>query len=104
MGDEAAGNAAIKALNGKDSGGRAMTGATRAYRAVFRCTAGCAGDHTIWQPLYRCPTCRSLLQVVHDVDALRDRSAAEWRRLFDDRYKRTAWPYGSGVWGKKEWV
>jgi threonine synthase len=25
-------------------------------------------------------------------------------RLFDDRYKRTAWPYGSGVWGKKEWV
>ena len=25
-------------------------------------------------------------------------------RLFDDRYKRTAWPYGSAVWGKKEWV
>ena len=25
-------------------------------------------------------------------------------RLFDERYKRTAWPYGSGVWGKKEWV
>jgi threonine synthase len=25
-------------------------------------------------------------------------------KLFDDRYKRTAWPYGSGVWGKREWV
>jgi threonine synthase len=25
-------------------------------------------------------------------------------RLFEERYKRTAWPYGSGVWGKKEWV
>jgi threonine synthase len=25
-------------------------------------------------------------------------------RLFDDRYKRTLWPYGSAVWGKKEWV
>ena len=25
-------------------------------------------------------------------------------RLFDERYKRTTWPYGSGVWGKKEWV
>jgi threonine synthase len=25
-------------------------------------------------------------------------------RLFDERYKRTAWPYGSGVWGKREWV
>ena len=25
-------------------------------------------------------------------------------RLFDERYKRTEWPYGSAVWGKKEWV
>jgi threonine synthase len=25
-------------------------------------------------------------------------------KLFDERYKRTTWPYGSGVWGKKEWV
>jgi threonine synthase len=25
-------------------------------------------------------------------------------KLFDERYKRTNWPYGSGVWGKKEWV
>ena len=29
---------------------------------------------------------------------------ASGRRLFDERYKRTAWPYGSSVWGKKEWV
>ena len=25
-------------------------------------------------------------------------------KLFDDRYKRNHWPYGSGVWGKREWV
>ncbi len=25
-------------------------------------------------------------------------------KLFDERYKRTSWPYGSGVWGKREWV
>ena len=25
-------------------------------------------------------------------------------KLFDERYKRTQWPYGSAVWGKKEWV
>ena len=25
-------------------------------------------------------------------------------RLFDDRYKTGQWPYGSGIWGKKEWV
>jgi threonine synthase len=74
------------------------------YRAVFRCAAGCPGDHSIWQPLYHCPRCGDLLQVVHDLEALRHRSPVAWMRLFDDRYKRTAWPYGSGVWGKKEWI
>ena len=38
------------------------------------------------------------------MDALRDRSAAAWMKLFDDRWMRTQWPYGSGVWGKREWV
>jgi threonine synthase len=75
-----------------------------AYHAVFRCAAGCPGDHSIWQPIYHCPTCGDLLQVVHDLDALRHRSPVAWMRLFDDRYKRTMWPYGSGVWGKKEWI
>jgi threonine synthase len=42
--------------------------------------------------------------VAHDIDALRDRSAAAWMKLFDDRYHGHQWPYGSGVWGKKEWV
>jgi threonine synthase len=74
------------------------------WRAVFRCAQGCPGDHAIWQPIYRCPTCGGLLHVVHDVDALQARGAAAWMRLFDERYKRTEWPYGSGVWGKKEWV
>jgi threonine synthase len=45
-----------------------------------------------------------LLQVEHDLEALRGKSGAEWRALFDDRYKGTRWPYGSGVWGKREWV
>jgi threonine synthase len=74
------------------------------YHAVFRCIAGCHGDHSIWQPIYHCPQCGDLLQVVHDVSALRHRSPAAWMKLFDDRYKRTQWPYGSGVWGKKEWI
>jgi threonine synthase len=74
------------------------------YHAVFRCAAGCEGEYSIWRPIYHCPTCGGLLQVVHDVEALRDRSPAAWMRIFDERYKRTAWPYGSGVWGKKEWI
>jgi len=75
-----------------------------AYRAWFRCIAGCPGEHSLWQPIYRCPRCGDLLEVAHDIDALRDRSPAAWMRLFDERYKRTAWPYGSSVWGKKEFV
>ena len=74
------------------------------YRAVFRCFHGCPGSFPLTQAIYRCPTCDGLLEVHHDLEALRDRSAAAWMKLFDDRYKRTHWPYGSGVWGKREWV
>jgi len=45
-----------------------------------------------------------LLQVVHDGDELAKTSAAEWKNLFEDRAHKNEWPYGSGVWGKKEWV
>ena len=74
------------------------------YRAVFKCIAGCPGEYELEQPIYRCPACGDLLEVVHDLGALRERSAEDWKKLFDDRYKRTEWPYGSAVWGKKEWV
>jgi threonine synthase len=74
------------------------------YHAAFRCIAGCPGEHTLFHPIYRCPTCGDLLEVAHDLVALKDRSPGAWMKLFDDRYKRTVWPYGSAVWGKKEWV
>lgn len=74
------------------------------YSAVFRCARGCSGGYPIWQPLYNCPTCGDLLHVVHDTAALGKKSATAWMRLFEERYKRTMWPYGSGVWGKKELV
>ena len=81
-----------------------MTESKSRYHAVFRCFNGCAGEHALTTPIYRCPTCDGLLAVVHDMNALGDRTAAEWKKLFDDRYMRTTWPYGSGVWGKREWV
>lgn len=49
-------------------------------------------------------TSGGLLEVQHNMDALRQRSADEWKQLFEQRWMRTSWPYGSGVWGKKEWV
>ncbi|RXI06120.1 hypothetical protein DVH24_018162 [Malus domestica] len=45
-----------------------------------------------------------LLDVQHDMEALRKFDGAYWRRLFDSRVGKTTWPYGSGVWSKKEWV
>ena len=74
------------------------------YRACFRCIAGCAGEHSLLEPIYRCPSCGNLLEVSHDLESLRTRTPDAWKHLFDERYKRTTWPYGSSVWGKKEWV
>lgn len=38
------------------------------------------------------------------MEALARFDAAYWKKLFDGRVGTTAWPYGSGVWSKKEWV
>ncbi len=74
------------------------------YSAWFECVNGCPGRYSLLEIIYRCPTCNDLLDVVHDLEPLRRRSAAAWMQLFDDRYRRNLFPYGSGVWGKKEWV
>lgn len=70
----------------------------------FRCFAGCEGHHSIYDVIYRCPKCESLLEVYHDRKPLRDRNAYKWQQLFDSRASTTNWPYGSGVWGMREWV
>ncbi len=72
--------------------------------ARFRCLSGCSGEWPLTQAIYRCPTCDGLLDVVHDINVLRSTRADSWKAIFDARYKRTLWPFGSGVWGKKEWV
>src|SRR3954452_24872310 len=73
-------------------------------RSTFRCISGCGGEYALDEIIYKCPKCGDLREVVHDMEALKTRSAASWIKLFDERYLRTTWPYGSGVWGKKEWV
>ena len=45
-----------------------------------------------------------LLQVAHDTDELKKTSPADWKQMFRDRAQSNEWPYGSGVWGFKEWV
>lgn len=70
----------------------------------FRCIAGCSAKHSIFDVLYTCPSCGSLLEVHHEREPLKQRSADEWKRLFESRVSTTKWPYGSGVWGLREWV
>jgi threonine synthase len=65
---------------------------------------GCGRRYSIDEVVYSCEECGGLLDVAHDLDALRDRSAGDWRRLFDERTRSHEWPFVSGVWGKQEWV
>ena len=73
------------------------------FRAWFGCASGCSGNCRSTRLCTTAQKCGSLLDVQHDLDALRSRSAQDWKQLFDDRYRRTTYPYGSGVWGKKKW-
>jgi len=75
------------------------------YRAWFQCiNQDCGRTYELNQIVYRCEDCQSLLEVKHDLQALSHRDGRAWMKLFDDRYKCSDWPYGSGIWGKKEWV
>ena len=76
--------------------------------AVFRCAArgetGCETRHALDEIVYRCATCGGLLEVVHDLAPLKERSGAAWRALFDQRWGATRGVHDSGVWGKQELV
>jgi len=75
------------------------------YRAWFQCIdEKCNEKYPLNTVIYRCKSCDSLLEVRHDMQKLARRDAKAWMKLFEDRYKSTQWPYGSGIWGKKEWV
>ncbi len=70
----------------------------------FRCFSGCSGKHSIYDVIYRCPQCNGLLEVHHEREPLQTRSPEDWKALFTSRASTSVWPYGSGVWGLREWV
>ncbi|MBT3881223.1 MAG: threonine synthase [Candidatus Scalindua sp.] len=74
------------------------------YKAWFQCSSGCDEHYELNEIIYNCKKCGGLLEVQHDVEKLKHRSPGSWMRLFDDRYRRNKWPFGSSVWGKKEMV
>jgi threonine synthase len=75
------------------------------YRAWFQCiNEKCGATYPLNKVVYQCERCQSLLEVQHDLKALAERDGPAWKQLFEERHKSNAWPYGSGVWGKKEWL
>jgi len=73
------------------------------YRAVLRNINDPSEFYELDQIVYRGKD-GSLLEVSHDMEALKQKSGLEWRKLFENRYLSHQWPYGSGIWGKKEFV
>src|SRR3974377_2267789 len=75
------------------------------YRAWFQCiNPQCGATYPLNSIVYQCQKCNAVLEGHDDTAALARRGAAAWMKLFEDRYKSNLWPYGSGVWGKKEWI
>jgi threonine synthase len=69
------------------------------FNAWFQCFSGCGVRYELDQTVYSCESCGGLLEVMHDIAELKQRSADDWKRLFDSRFGN-----GSGVWSKKEVV
>ena len=74
------------------------------FSSWFQCINGCTARNELNEIVYHCSECGELLEVQHDLDALKERSGQEWKLIFEERYRRNEWPYGSSVWGKKELV
>lgn len=75
------------------------------YRCWFQCiNPECGETYDIFEIVYRCRKCGELLEVAHDEARLARHSASAWKKLFDSRIRSTTWPYGSGVWCRKEMV
>ena len=75
------------------------------FKAWFQCiNPECESQYELTEIIYRCKKCGELLEVQHDIDLLKQRSSEKWKTLFESRYRRNEWPYGSAVWGKRELV
>jgi threonine synthase len=75
------------------------------YKCWFQCiNPECGKQYDIYEIIYRCHACGELLEVGHDTDRLKRTSADAWKKTFDKRVRSTQWPYGSGVWNRKELV
>ncbi|MBN1230489.1 MAG: threonine synthase [Anaerolineales bacterium] len=73
------------------------------YNCWYECIR-CGKKYSVFDVIYNCEDCGGLLDVTHDMSILKQKSAQEWKDLINYRVFSHEWPFGSGVWGKKEWV
>jgi threonine synthase len=69
------------------------------FQAWFQCFSGCRVRYGLDQIVYSCESCGGLLEVAHDIAALKQTPAGEWKDLFNSRRGSV-----SGVWAWKEVV
>ncbi|HEM61064.1 MAG TPA: threonine synthase, partial [Chloroflexi bacterium] len=74
------------------------------YRSWLQCSRGCPGRYSVFASVYRCVQCGGLMDVQHDLEALKGRSAEDWKDLFQGRPSAHDSFRASGVWRRKEWV
>jgi threonine synthase len=88
-------------VSGPGAGGSTGAGAPS---PVLRCIA-CGRPWPLKEIRYACDACGDLLEVAHDLGALRaQRTPAEWRALFDARSSIRTGPLASGVWRYREHI
>ena len=71
------------------------------YSSWYECVRGCGRRYPLDEVVYRCEECGGLLDVHHDIEALKAKSAQGWKDTFESR---SSSGFGSGVWQYKEWV
>ncbi|EQA35486.1 threonine synthase [Leptospira inadai serovar Lyme str. 10] len=82
-----------------------MSSTLTRYKAEFRCiNESCGTAYDLNDIVYECRKCGSLLQVSHDLEALKEKSGKDWKDLFDSRFRSVKFPNSSGIWNKREWV
>jgi len=74
------------------------------YHSWYECVRGCRQEYPINEVVYHCENCGGLLDVKHDLGALRSKTAQEWKDLFAARSRTDGRMIASGVWDYKEWV
>ena len=53
------------------------------YNSWYECIRGCGRRYSIFEVVYLCEDCGGLLDVVHDIDALKITSATHWKSIFE---------------------